>query len=137
MLVEVDWTHLEEHRHPLWSAQFCLYAYLHPQRDRLLYVGKADYSTIRQRLHGDHKATLWEDLYNEYGIEEVRVMHGELLVDGRRTSDLLSDVESLLIIRLRPFGNIQSIQSRVSRPGMKVHCIGKWPFKRSRFRDDG
>ncbi|MGH8630544.1 MAG: hypothetical protein ACREU7_07240 [Burkholderiales bacterium] len=131
MLVELDWTNMEEDRDPLWADALCLYVYLHPERDWLLYIGKADHSTVRQRLHGDHKAQLWR----EYEIATVRVMHGDVVVDGRRTSQLLSDVETLLIKRLRPFGNIQSTRSRISRRGMRVHCLGDWPFKRWRFHD--
>jgi hypothetical protein len=137
MLVEVNWTYLEGNRHPLWADNFCLYAYLHPERDWLLYVGKADYSTVRQRLHGDHKADLFDDIQRRYGIDDVRVLHGELhLEEGRRrSSELLADVESLLIMRLQPFGNIQSRRSRITRPGLRVHCVGDWPFKRFRFHD--
>lgn len=137
MLVEVEWTNLDDDRHRLWGGEFCLYAYLHPTRDWLLYVGKADTSTVRRRLHGDHKAQLWRDLSREYAIEAVRVLHGELVVDGRRTSELLFDTESLLIKRLQPFGNIQSARSRIARPGMRVHCVGDWPFTRRRFYDMG
>jgi hypothetical protein len=136
VLVEVDWTHLDEHyRHSLWKGELCLYAYLHPAQDWLLYVGKADFSTVRSRLRGDHKAKLWHDLWRRYRIEDVRVMQGELLLEGRRTSQLLADVESLLIKRLVPFGNIQSTRTRISRTGMRVHCVGDWPFKRFRFHD--
>ena len=46
MLVDVLWTELDD-GDPLWSGNFCLYAYLHAQRDWLLYVGKADYSSVR------------------------------------------------------------------------------------------
>ncbi|SRR6266508_3767621 len=137
MLVEVEWTHLHIKRHPLWEGQFCLYVYLHPTSPWLLYIGKADYSTVRQRMYGDHKAQLWADLEGAYAVEDVRVMHGALVVDGRRSSELLSDVESLLIKRLQPFGNIQSTRSRIPRPGMRVHCLGDWPFKRWRFHDVG
>ena len=137
MVIEVDWTELEDQRDPLWSASFCVYAYLHPERDWLLYVGKADFSTIRRRLHGDHKAALFHDLQRRYGIEDLRVLHGELLLpaDRRRSSELLADVESILIKRLQPFGNIQARSHRISRPGMRVHCVGDWPFKRWRFHD--
>ena len=31
-------------------------------------------------------------------------------------------VESLLIMRLQPFGNIQSRGSRITRPGLRVQC---------------
>jgi hypothetical protein len=51
--VEIPWHALECERDPAWQARFCLYAYLHPQRDWLLYIGKADYQSVRQRLHGD------------------------------------------------------------------------------------
>lgn len=137
VLIEVEWTFLDDGRHPLWADCFCLYAYLHPDLDRLLYVGKADYSTVRARLHGDHKSDVFDDISREYGIDQVRVLHGELLLEEgrRRSSELLGDVESLLIMRLQPFGNIQSRSSRIIRPGLRVRCTGDWPFKRFRFHD--
>lgn len=139
MLIEVKWTLLDHERHPLWSGDYCLYAYLHPARDWLLYVGKADFSTVRRRLYGDHKTQLFDDLWEAHRVDEVRVMHGHLLLEEgrRRSSELLTDVESLLIKRLKPFGNIQSTLSRVPRPGTHVQCVGEWPFKRWRFHDDG
>ena len=137
MRVDVEWTWLDEEDHPLWGDQYCLYAYLHPERDWLLYIGKADYSTVRQRLHGDHKGQLYADLQREYGIDEFRVLHGDVQPENgrRRTSELLADVESLLIMRWQPFGNVQSRQSRIPRPGLRVDCVGEWPFKRARFHD--
>lgn len=137
MLVNLDWTELSSEGHALWEASLCLYAYLHPARDWLLYVGKADYSSVRQRLRGDHKLCLFDDIMDTYDIDGVRVLHGEVIPDGckRRSSALLSDVESLLITRVRPFGNIQCRRSRISRPGMRVHCLGAWPFRRWRFHD--
>lgn len=138
MQIEVEWTYLDDERDELWSDRLCLYSYLHPARDWLLYVGKADFATVRGRLNGDHKARLFADIRRKYGVDEVRVLHGELVPEEgrRRTSELLADVESLLIMRLRPFGNIQSTRSRISRPGMWVRCTGEWPFTRSRFHDD-
>ena len=137
MVVEVDWTFLEEDDNPLWNEQMCLYAYLHPSRDWLMYVGKSDFSTVRRRLSGDHKRVLFSDIRRTYGVDEVRVLHGELLLESgaRRSSALLTDVESLLIKRLQPFGNIQSRQSRIWRSGLGVHCVGDWPFRRWRFHD--
>lgn len=137
MLITVDWSLLADDRDWLWRDSFCLYAYLHPARDWLLYVGKADFATVRRRLAGDHKAVLFRDIHRAYGVDKVRVLHGAFALEagGRRTSELLADTESLLIKRLQPFGNIQSRRSRISRPGMRVHCIGEWPFKRHRFHD--
>ena len=137
MRVILEWTELQNGRDPLWGDEFSLYAYLHPSRDWLLYIGKADYSTIRRRLHGDHKSSLFRDLDRQYGVDGVRVLHAGLVLEGGRrlSSELLADVESLLIIRLQPFGNIQSTRSRVLRPGLRVECTGDWPFKRKRFED--
>ena len=45
-------------------------------------------------------------------------------------------VSGVLVKRLQPFGNIQSRRTRISRPGMRVHCLGEWPFKRHRFHDN-
>lgn len=74
-----------------------------PARDWLLYVGKADFATVRRRLTGDHKAALFGDIRREYGVDVVRVLHGAFTLEtgGRRTSELLADAESLLIKRLR------------------------------------
>lgn len=137
MRVIITWTELRNELDPLWGEEFCLYAYLHPKRDWLLYVGKADYSTIRQRLHGYHKSVLFRDLSRQYAVDAVRVLHGGLVLEtGRRlSSELLADTESLLIKRLQPFGNIQSTRSRISRPGLLIECHGDWPLKRRRFED--
>jgi hypothetical protein len=137
VLVEVHWAHLRRRSDPRWDDQLCLYAYLHPGRDWLLYVGKCDYSTVRGRLRGDHKKSLFAELRKNFGSSSVRVLCGEILLSegSRRTSALLSDVETLLIKRLKPFGNIQSRHSRIERPGMRVHCVGGWPFRRWRFHD--
>ncbi len=139
MDVWVHWTQLDADD-PLWDEQYCLYAYLQPQRDRLLYTGKADYSTLRSRWRGEHKDQLFEDIWRVYGTgeDEVRVVHGDLeLEEGcRRSSELLADVESLLIKRLQPFGNISATRTRISRLGLRVYCEGDWPLKRRRFNDE-
>jgi hypothetical protein len=138
MDVWVHWTELDSDDYGRRDEQYCLYAYLHPTRNQLLYIGKADYSTVGQRLHGDHKDQLFEDIWRSYGVDEVRILHGELEAEEgyRRSSELLADVESLLIMRLQPFGNISTTQSRIARPGLRVHCEGDWPFKRRRFHDE-
>ena len=136
MRIDVHWTLLGD-GDELWSSSFCLYAYIHPARDSLLYIGKADFTTVRQRLHGDHKRQVFRDIHRRYKVNAVRVLHGDLQAEAgrRRSSSLLADAESLLIMRLQPFGNISATQSRVSRPGLRVHCAGDWPFRRARFHD--
>ncbi len=135
--VEIPWVALDDDRDPAWTENFCLYAYLHPDRDWLLYVGKADYQTVRQRLHGDHKADVFDCFERRYGIDQVRVLQGDLVLEKgrRRSSDLLGLVESLLIMRLQPPGNVAYRASRPYRPGLRVKCTGDWPFKRSGFND--
>lgn len=93
--------------------------------------------TVRQRLHGDHKAELFDFVSQRYGIEAVRVLQGDLVLeDGRRrSSPLLADVKSLLIMRLQPSGNVANTCSRSYRPGLRVQCTGDWPFRRTGFHD--
>lgn len=139
MVVAVVWSQLYEDGNPLWSDSLCLYSYIHPTHDVVLYVGKAGFSTVRRRLHGAHKAQLFDDIHREYRVKQIRVLHGDLVLEEgrRRSSQLLADVESLLIMGLQPFGNIQSRKSRIPRPGLFVDCIGDWPLKQSRFYDAG
>lgn len=137
MEVQIEWQELQRRNNRLWSANYCLYAYVHPVRERLLYLGKVCGSTVRQRLHGEHKWQLFRDLQRQYAIEGFRVLVGTLILEPgrRRTAELIADVESLLIHRLKPFGNISATRSRISRPGLAVSCIGAWPFARTGFRD--
>ena len=137
MLVTVTWSEIAGDTDPLWQASFCLYAYLHPTRNWLLYIGKADYATVRERLRGYHKDGVFRDIHRAYGIDGVGVLHGELELPpgSRRSSALLADVESLLIKRLEPYANIQSKKVRIARPGLRVECFGDWPYSRARFWD--
>jgi hypothetical protein len=53
----------------------------------------------------------------------------------RRSSQLLADVESLLIMRLQPACNVACTRSRYMRWGLRVNCSGDWPERRTCFRD--
>jgi hypothetical protein len=114
-----------------------LYAYLNPKTRQVLYVGKADYRSVRQRYRGDHKNAMFLDLIGSRPSLKIEVIVGELYFDANRrySSALLADVESLLIYRLKPPLNRQCINSRISRPGMVVTCSGRWPHIRTRFVD--
>jgi hypothetical protein len=67
----------------------------------------------------------------------VRVIVAQFEAAQKITRQLILDVESLLIHSIKPWGNIQSTQSRsISRPGLSVKCDGKvWPIGRRTFRD--
>ena len=118
-----------------WSYTCCLYAYIAPQRREILYIGKCDGCTVRQRW--STKENFWRDLENERRIRSHRIIVGELMLplNLRLTRQLLSDVESLLICRVKPWGNIQCQNTRIERPGLGVTCTGAWPLSRKTFVD--
>jgi hypothetical protein len=136
--IEIRWRAVQS-RSDAWNWSRCLYAYVDPKGMEILYIGKAWGTTVRQRFRAPDKVSLFEFLARELGVNRVEVLVGEpLLEPGRRlTRELLADVESLLIRRLRPRGNVTATQSRIARPGLEVLCTGHWPLTRARFRDLG
>lgn len=135
MNVFVDWwwAHKED-----YQLRQLLYAYLHPGTDELLYLGKADYQSVGERMRGRHKEGIYDQLKRELRLGALRPLVGELtFAKGRRfSSAALSDVESLLIQQIKPPYNSSCIDSRISRPGLNVICRGKWwPLARRTFRD--
>lgn len=98
MLVEVKWRFIGP-RSECWGWSRSLYAYVHPTTDKILYLGKADGTTVRGRFHAPDKQALFEFFAQEQGINRVRVSVGTIFVDqDRRLSrELLADVESLLL----------------------------------------
>lgn len=138
MQVRVFWQSLNGDDDPRWQATCGLYAYVAPGGREILYIGKVDGSTVRERwTRRGHKTAFWDYLEQERGISKHAVLFGEVaLEEGQRlTRQLLADIESLLIMRVGPCGNIQSSHSRISRPGLCVICQGDWPLKRQRFHD--
>jgi hypothetical protein len=117
----------------MWHLSRCLYAYLSPDGREILYIGKAWGTTVKARWSRSAKENFWTDLQKERKIGSHIALIGLVCMigDQRLTSQLLSDVESLLINREKPWGNIQSRCARISRPGMQVKCSGKWPGVRS------
>lgn len=117
----------------------CLYAYLDHQTDELLYLGKADQQSVRQRMSGRHKNDIYRYLERTRNLDALRPLVGELRLDQhqRYSGALLTDVESLLINRLLPPCNIACIRSRVSRPGLTVVCRGDWwPVRQRTYYDE-
>ncbi len=139
MYVTVRWTPLDnEGTHPLWSAECGLYAYVGPKSE-ILYIGKVDGTTVRQRWSRSGKESFWDDLERERKIFKHAAIFGaiELETGSRLTRELLADIESLLITRVQPWGNIQSRKTRISRPGLHVRCAGSWPLRKCQFHDPG
>jgi hypothetical protein len=136
MVVDVEWTQLEYYD-PLWHDWLCLYAYMSSVNQRIVYIGKADCQTVGQRLHGTHKNAIYDFCERELEIDELDVLHGQLWPEEgrRRSSQLLADVESLLIMRLQPPCNVACTRSRYMRPHLRVRCNGAWPHRRREFHD--
>jgi hypothetical protein len=100
-------------------------------------MGKSWAVTVRGRWERAAKEQFWNDLERERNIPTHRAIHGEIVLPpGNRLSpELLSDIESLLIYKIKPWGNIQSREFRISRPGYVVACRGAWPHRKKIFQD--
>lgn len=122
---------------PMWQLSRVLYAYTAPPDDAVFYIGKADFCTVRERWYRSAKPNLWDTLERECRKFRHAVLVGSaVLSNGRRlSSQLLGDVESLLIKTLAPPGNRQCITSRIARPGLRVRCGGEWPLQKRTFVD--
>jgi hypothetical protein len=138
MIVWISWCRLDRPGHPGWVENQGLYAYTCPDDPEILYIGKVDGTTVRQRWK-QHRDDVLYALELRRGISEVSVLFGDISLENRNglTRELLADIESLLIVHVRPWGNIRSRRSRVSRPGLKVICEGEWPLERREFLDRG
>lgn len=138
LIVEIDWRALGP-RSAAWQWSRCLYAYVHPAGTEILYLGKADGTTVRQRFNARDKGAVFNFLADELDVDRIAVLAGDVLLEPDRhlTRELLADVESLLIKRLRTRGNVSATRSRITRPGLEVICTGKWPLRRSHFKDLG
>jgi len=137
MVVRVRWRRILPESEGLFRTTRVLYAYVVPPDSEIVYVGKADGKTVGERWSRSAKDDFWSDVERERKMKYHAVLVGEIeLPEGARLSrQLLADVESLLIGRLRPWGNIQSVRSRISRPGLRVVCEGEWPARRKAFVD--
>ena len=121
------WREIKSATDLAWRETRVLYAYLDPHATEILYIGKCDGTTVRQRWQ--NKPEVWRFIKQE-GIEQdaVPVLVGIPILESRRrlSRRLLEDIESLLIHSLKPRGNIAAIKDRTSRPGLRVECRGGW-----------
>ncbi|MES9901111.1 MAG: hypothetical protein ABW168_00345 [Sedimenticola sp.] len=138
MNVKIDWGYIDGEDDDDLDLRWVLYAYVHPDDEKILYLGKADKCSVRERLKGKHKKDIFDFFQNELGLTSMGLLVGELLIpeSKRFSSELLSDIESLLISTLQPCANIQSTRSRIERPGLSLTCVGDWPLDENQFLDD-
>lgn len=138
MTLKVWWSSIEG-QDEAWDWTRVLYAIIIPPRDEIVYIGKADGRTVRERWVRSAKRAFWDALERDRGSDRHRVIVGDIEAprEVRLTRELLADVESLLIMEMQPWGNIQAIHSRIPRPGMTLRCAREWPYPRSVFMDPG
>ncbi|MCW8883749.1 MAG: hypothetical protein OQK12_00675 [Motiliproteus sp.] len=136
MDIKIAWKYVVDGNEEL-DLHRVLYAYVHPDTEEILYIGKADRCSVKERLQGRHKEDIFDYFKREFDLDSMGLLVGELwLPEGNRySSELLSDIDSLLIYELEPPANLQAISSRISRPGMVVFCRGDWPDDCDEFRD--
>lgn len=138
----LDWRNVDEGSgrwNNRWNYTLALYAILHPSADKILYLGKADGSTVRNRWKADDKRErVWRRIEDDLAVFEHRFIVGEFRTPAgkRLTRELVSDIESLLIYHIQPWANIQNTKSRgYTRPGLVVLCNGHWPLQQKIYWD--
>src|SRR5437870_1518293 len=108
-----------------WDVARTLYAYLDPGTGEIVYLGKADYCSARERAN-DHETD--ERFLERVDLDEWDTIFGEVseISEMERLSvPLLQDIEELLLWHLRPRGNVKFAEPR--RSGLRVTCNGAWP----------
>lgn len=135
-VISIDWRWVRSQSDPKWELMGVLYALVHPVHDEIIYIGKADYSTVRQRYRCPRKDWI-HDAVSLQGYSRPRLLVGQLVIEAGRNfrSEKLADVESLLIHRVKPVANQACRVTRIRRPGLTVECVGSWPLSRQCFHD--
>lgn len=90
-----------------WTYTLALYAILHPDEPEVLYLGKADGTSVRRRWNAsDKRERVWLRVEEQRQVFEHGFIIGEFLVfDGMRlTRQLVADIESLLIYSIQQMG---------------------------------
>src|SRR5438093_1166331 len=113
-----------------WDERRCVYAYANPAdlagTQAIVYVGKADFQSVRERWNGHQADGLLDELDADHGVSEPLVLVGTVdVVDGTRlTVELLADIEGLLIHFIEPFGNRK--RPTMLRSGLVLTNKGTW-----------
>jgi hypothetical protein len=138
LAVTLNWHYVdvEDGKDPRWKYDLALYAYLSPVKEEILYIGKCDRTSVRGRWCYSAKPEVWDCINRRCKSHSLIV--AEIEVDHRLTRELLADIESLLIYRIKPCCNWQNTVSRgkYKRLNMRVECRGQWPLSKRVFWDE-
>lgn len=75
--LEIEWSYTGAGEENLDYSRV-LYAYLHPNTGAILYIGKADRCSVYERLHGEHKETIFANINDDLGLSEIHAIVGSL-----------------------------------------------------------
>jgi len=135
MEVDIEWKYIVWKEDKRWKSRRVLYAYLTTDRDEILYIGKAYKNTVKEEYEGNK--AFWKDLKEQRGVSKVLILVGEICCpEGKKiTEGLASDVENLLVKRIKPWGNISYKDFGISRIGLRVRCVGGWHGWKNEYRN--
>ncbi len=133
MNICIDWTKMTKSNR---DYRRVLYANVDYRTKKILYIGKADSCSGKGRTTKVYQSKLQDYLFLN-GTTTIASIVGDIILEENRelSHELLSDIESLFIKRLKPIANAQSKMERISRPGMKLICKGAWPHPKHVFLD--
>ena len=137
VIVDLAWRCLDDWDDERWDWNRVVYAHRHPEISEILYIGKADCMTVRERFVAPDRRKLLRRLRAAFSIPDSPLSIGFVYGLQRSTGwetpahecvteGLITDVESLLINQLQPYGNKQCREFRRPRPGLVVRCVGAW-----------
>ena len=74
-VIKIEWKDVMTDEN-LWRINCGLYAYLAPDGQEILYIGKVDGTTVRQRWQRSAKPAFWGYIENDLGVNEHIVLVG-------------------------------------------------------------
>ena len=136
MIIKIDWIPLATQTTHILEYSRVLYAYVSLKCRTIYYIGETYHGTVKTRWACPSKNRCWGRL-TVTGVDSFQIIVGDVDAGGIRLSrQLLKDVESLLILSIKPVGNKANARSTAyCRPGMIVKCSGFWPLRRKTYRD--
>lgn len=132
MQVIVHWRSFEGDEDSGRAALWPFFAYVTPDCEEILYIGKANRELSWRYSNGSRgRNPLFRELEEKRGIRQVELLSGTVrLPPGTQmTRELLADIEAMLIYEFQPWGNVTDCRSlrEFYRPDIRVRCTWDWP----------
>jgi hypothetical protein len=132
MQISVHWKSFEGDEDSGRAALWPFFAYVTPDCEEILYIGKANCGLAAKRSNESKgRNPLFRELAERRGIREVELLSGTVRLPpgAQLTRDLLADIEAMLIYEFQPWGNVHEHDSlkEYYRPDLRVRCTWDWP----------